>query len=148
MSIRLTALLEIPTLTLHVFEARYGGGFVAFVSRYTIAGEIIDLHVGGDSEYAKVLNSLFYASWYPKGFGNTPMEAIESLELFLQDSDFAKSAVDTKYALDMLIGRISIKDSELISTDHRLILRKHSEGPYSADWVDDLSDILDKIAAN
>jgi hypothetical protein len=145
MATDLNTLLRIPALSLHVFEARYGNGFIAFVSKDYYAEKIIDLHTEGDNEYDEVLNSLFYSSWYPKASGNTPMDAIKALESFLQTSEFAKSKVDTEHALNMLLGRITDNKSWIISTKNPLILREHSEGPYSNEWVNDLVDILDEI---
>lgn len=141
----LKTLLEIPFLSLHVFEARYGGGFIAFVCHDPYASEIIDLHTGGDSCYAEVSNSLVYAVWYPQASGDTPAEAITKLELFLQNGKLAKSPASMKYTLDMLLTRIADKNGKLISTEHPKILRRHSEGPFSDTWVGEVADILDEV---
>jgi hypothetical protein len=143
MSLTIDAVLGLGSNSLHVCQNRYGGGLVAFISNDDHVERIINGYTGGDSYHEVLTNSFVYASWYPQACGDTVSEAIRALEKNLSYGPLSYTEDGGRYVLDMLLGRIGDSDGNLIHANVFPFLREHSVGPFSDEWVDNLSDLLD-----
>lgn len=146
MSRTISAVLKLVGVSFHVTQIRCGGGFAAFICHNDHVDVIINGLLDSNSDYEELHNSFVYADWYPMACGDAPLEAITKLAWKLDHGplSYGTNDADGKYALSMLLGRIADRNGNLISAEGPTFHRKHSVGPYGKEWVDELSDLLDK----
>lgn len=105
-----------PSLQLHLFKGRYGGGVVAFMcSTEEQAEKIIDHFTGGDSQYGEASNYFGSAPWFPIVYADDAVEAIELL-LDHTNKDFVEADIRqwTK-AVDRMAGTfLSMENLQVI----------------------------------
>lgn len=144
MSLTIDAVLGLGSNSLHVCPNRYGGGFAAFISNDDYVERIINGLTGGSSFYEELSNSFVFARWYPIAYGGTVAKALQALENSLNSSPLSGPTADARYTLNMLLSRIGGKDGHFIRASTPSFLLKYIVGPCSNEWVDELSDLLDK----